>query len=167
MVDPDFLYTVAQVGVTYAGFSTLVTVVAYRRDMGALPARIYYMLLLSIIVIAFAFVPGVIQTYNVSEAIAWRASSGLFGAVWGAYWINAIVKLRTRFQVWDTLSFLNKIHTVVMHPGSVVCLLLGMSGLWGTYTAAVYVTALFIMLYMSAFLFLQIITDLLGHQAGS
>jgi hypothetical protein len=36
MVDPDLLYTIAQVGVTYAGFSTLVTVVAYRRDMKAL-----------------------------------------------------------------------------------------------------------------------------------
>jgi len=164
VVDPDFLYTVAQVGVTYAGFSTLVTVVAYGRDTGAMPARIYYMLLLSIIVIAFAFVPVVIQAYDVSEALAWRMSSGLFGIVWGAYWINAIVKLKTRFQVWDTLSTLNKLHTVVLHPGSATCLLLGIFGLWGTYTPAVYVTMLFIMLYMSAFLFLQIITDLLDKK---
>jgi hypothetical protein len=164
VVDPSFLYTVAQVGVTYAGFSTLVTVVAYRRDMGALPARIYYMLLLSVIVIAFAFVPVIILAYNVSEALAWRVSSGLFGTAWAAYWINAIVKLRTRFQVWDTLSTLNKLHTVVLHPGSAICLLLGIFGLWGIYAPAVYVTMLFIMLYMSAFLFLQIITDLLDKQ---
>ena len=167
MVDPDFLYTVAQVGVTYAGFSTLVTVVAYRRNMGAMPARIYYMLLLSIIVISFAFVPVVIQTYEVSETIAWRVSSGLFGAAWGAYWINAIVTLRTRFRVWETLSTTNKLNTAVMHPGSIICLFLGSFGVWGMYTSAVYVTALFIMLYMSAFLFLQIIIGLLDDQTGS
>jgi hypothetical protein len=69
--------------VTYAGFSTLVTVVPYRRDMRALPARIYYMFLLSIIVIAFAFVPVIIQTYEVGETVAWRVSSGLFAGVWG------------------------------------------------------------------------------------
>ena len=34
MVDSDFLYTVAQVGATYAGFSTLVAVVGYREQTG-------------------------------------------------------------------------------------------------------------------------------------
>lgn len=167
MVDPDFLYTVAQVGVTYAGFSTLVTVVAYRRDMSVVPARIYYMLMLSVIVISFAFVPVVIQSYDVSETTAWRVSSGLFGAAWGVYWINAIVKLRTRFRVWKTLSTINKLNTAVVHPASIVCLFLGSFGVWGMYTSAVYVTALFIMLYMSALLFLQIIIGLLDDQTGS
>ena len=73
MVDPDFLYTVAQVGVTYAGFSTLVTVVAYRSDMKAMPARIYYMLLLSIIVIACAFLPTILSAYELGGSIVWRA----------------------------------------------------------------------------------------------
>jgi hypothetical protein len=166
VVDPDFLYTVAQVGVTYAGFSTLVTVVAYRRNIGVVAARIYYMLLLSIIVISFAFVPVIIQAYDVNDTISWRVSSGLFGATWGVYWINALVKLRTRFRVWDTLSAINKLNTVVVHPGSVVCLFLGSIGVWGIYTSAVYVTALFMMLYMSALLFLQIIIGLLDDQTG-
>ena len=125
MVDPDFLYTVAQVGVTYAGFSTLVTVVAYRSDMKAMPARIYYMLLLSIIVIASAFLPTILSAY------------------------------------------LNKVNTVVVHPGAIILLLTGTLGIWGKFTDAVYVTALFIMLYMSAYLFLQIIVDLLDTEPGS
>jgi hypothetical protein len=134
MVDPDLLYTIAQVGVTYAGFSTLVTVVAYRRDMKALP---------------------------------WRASSGLFGAAWCAYWINAIVILKTRFRVWDSLALLNKVNTVLVHPTAFILLLVGMTGFWGESVEAVYVTALFIMLYMSAYLFLQIIIDLLDTQSES
>ena len=167
MVDSDFLYTVAQVGVTYAGFSTLVTVVAYRSDMKAMPARIYYMLLLSIIVIASAFLPTILSAYELGESIAWQASSGLFGAVWFAYWINAIVKLRTRFRVWGSLTLLNKVNTAVVHPGAIILLLTGTLGIWGKFTDAVYVTALFIMLYMSAYLFLQIIVDLLDTEPGS
>ena len=167
MVDPDFLYTVAQVGVTYAGFSTLVTVVAYRSDMKAMPARIYYMLLLSIIVIACAFLPTILSAYELGGSIAWRASSALFGAVWCTYWINAIVKLRTRFRVWGSLTFLNKVNTVVVHPGAIILLLAGALGLWGKFTDAVYVTALFIMLYMSAYLFLQVIIDLLDTETRS
>jgi hypothetical protein len=167
VVDPDFLYTVAQVGVTYAGFSTLVTVIAYRSDMKALPARIYYMLLLSVIVIACAFLPTIFLAYELSESTAWQVSSGLFGAVWCAYWINAIVKLKTRFRVWGSLALLNKVNTAVVHPAAIVLLFAGMIGLWGKFTEAVYVTALFIMLYMSAYLFLQIIIDLLDTQPES
>lgn len=167
MVDPDLLYTIAQVGVTYAGFSTLVTVVAYRRDMKALPARIYYMLLLSVIVVICAFLPTIFLAYDLSEAAAWRASSGLFGVVWCAYWINAIVKLRTRFRVWGSLALLNKVNTALVHPAAIISLIVGMTGFWGESTDAVYVTALFIMLYMSAYLFLQIIIDLLDTQPES
>ena len=167
MVEPDLLYTIAQVGVTYAGFSTLVTVVAYRRDMEALPARIYYMLLLSVIVVTCAFLPSIFLAYELSETTAWRASSGLFGAAWCAYWVNAIVILRTRFRVWDSLALLNKVNTVLVHPIAFILLFVGMAGFWGKSVGAVYVTALFIMLYMSAYLFLQIIIDLLDTQSES
>jgi hypothetical protein len=84
--------------------------------------------------------------------------SPVFG---GAYWINAIVTLRTRFPVWGSLSWLNKVNTAVLHPGSVIVLVLGAIGVWGKFSASVYISALFVMLCMSAYLFLQIIIDLL------
>lgn len=167
MVDAEFLYAVAQVGVTYAGFSTLVTIVAYRRQFGAIPARLYYMLLLSIIVIAFAFVPIVFRAYKIDESVAWSVSSGLFGVVWAAYWANAILTLRSRFPVWRDLSLLNKINTTVIHPGSAAMLVLGALGVWDTFTEAVYISALFVMLSMSAYLFLQIIVGLLDQSESS
>jgi hypothetical protein len=85
VVDPEFLYAVAQVGATYAGFSTLVAVVAHRRDMGPIPSRIYFMLLLCIIVVAFSFVPAVVQNFGATESEAWRVASALYGFVWGAF----------------------------------------------------------------------------------
>ena len=165
MFDREFLYAIAQVGATYAGFSTLVAVVAYRSDPGAIPARIYYMLLLSIIVVAFAFVPAVVQTYGATEPAAWRISSALFGLVWGAYWINALATIKSRFRQMRNLSLLNKLNTYLVHPSAIIVLFLGAVGVWGNSTGAVYATALFTMLYMSSYLFLQIITGLLDHKA--
>jgi hypothetical protein len=72
-----------------------------------------------------------------------------------------------RFPVQGDLSLLNKLHTYLLHPGAILMLFLSALGLWGTAIAAVYATALFIMLYMSAYLFLQIITGLLEHNASS
>ena len=165
VIDPEFLYAVAQVGATYAGFSTLVAVVAYRRDTGPIPSRIYYMLLLSIIVVAFSFVPALVQSYEATEAAAWKIASALYSLVWGAYWINALITLRSRFRIGRDLSFLNKLNTYLIHPSAIIVLLLGAIGVWGNSTGAVYVTALFIMLYMSAYLFLQIIIGLLERNA--
>ena len=125
------------------------------------------MLLLSIIVVAFAFVPAIIQTYDVGEVSVWRLSSGLFGITWGAYWINAMITLRTRFPVWNALSLLNKANTAFFHPASFIVLLLGAFGLWGELVAAVYISALFVMLYMSAYLFLQIIVGLLDESRSA
>ena len=167
MIDPEFLYAVAQVGATYAGFSTLVAVVAYRRDMGPIPGRIYYMLLLSIIVVAFSFVPAVVQNYGATESVAWKVSSALYGFAWSAYWINALLTLKTRFRIGSDLSFLNNLHTYLVHPGAIIMLFFGAFGVWGRSIGAVYATALFIMLYMSAYLFLQVITGLLEHNTSS
>jgi len=55
----------------------------------------------------------------------------------------------------------------LLHPGAIIMLFLSALGLWGTVIGAVYATALFIMLYMSAYLFLQIITGLLEHKSSS
>jgi len=160
----EFLYAVAQVGATYAGFSTLVAVVTHRRDTGAIPARIYYMLLLSIILVAFSFVPSIVQDYGATGATAWKVSSALYGVAWGTYWINALRQLKLRYRIGDALTTLNKLNTYVVHPGTIIALFLGAFGVWGNSVGAVYATALFIMLYMSAYLFLQIITGLLKQK---
>ena len=125
------------------------------------------MLLLSIIVVAFSFVPAVVQNYGATESEAWKVASALYGFVWGAYWINALVSLKSRFPVQSELNFLNKLHTYLLHPGAIIMLFLGALGLWRTVIGAVYATALFIMLYMSAYLFLQIITGLMEHKSSS
>ncbi len=164
MVDSDFLYAVAQVGATYAGFSTLVAVVAYRGQTGAIPARIYYMLLLSLIVIMSSFLPQIVQYFGAEKMLAWRISSALYAVVWSGYWANALRTIKTKFSSQNELSFLNRLNTYAIHPIAIAILYLGAFGLWGDLVAAVYATALFVMLYMSANLFLQVVTGVLRER---
>lgn len=167
MVGEEFLYSVAQVGATYAGFSTLVAVVAYKGETGAIPARIYYMLLLSLIVVLASFLPLLIQYFQLAPELAWRLASGLYALAWGSYWINAIVSIKNRFGSIQRLSFLNKFNTYVAHPASIAALLLGLIGVLGDLVSAAYAAALFVMLYMSAYLFFQIVVSFLKDRKNS
>lgn len=161
MIGEEFLYAVAQVGATYAGFSTLVAVVAYKGETGPIPARIYYMLLLSLMVVLAAFLPLLIQYFELAPESAWRIASGSYALAWGSYWVNAIRTIRSRFGSWRRLSFLNRFNTYAVHPASVVVLVLGSIGIWGELVSAVYATTLFVMLYMSAYLFFQVVMSVL------
>lgn len=161
MVGEEFLYSVAQVGATYAGFSTLVAVVAYKGETGPIPARIYYMLLLSLTVVLASFLPLLIQYFQIAPELAWRLASGLYALAWGSYWINAIRSIKSRFGSIKSLSFLNKFNTYVVHPASIAVLVLGLIGALGDLVGAAYATTLFVMLYMSAYLFFQIVISFL------
>ncbi len=122
MVDSDFLYAVAQIGATYAGFSTLVAVVAYRGQTGPIPARIYYMLLLSLIVIMSSFLPQIVQYFGAEKMLAWRISCALYAVVWSGYWANALRTIKTRFSSQSELSFLNRLNTFAVHPIAIAVL---------------------------------------------
>lgn len=167
MIGEEFLFAVAQVGATYAGFSTLVAVVAYKGETGPIPARIYYMLLLSLLVVLASFLPLLIQYFAFTPESAWRIASGLYALAWASYWINAIRSIKSRFGSIQRLSFLNKFNTYVVHPASIAALVLGSIGALGGRVGATYATTLFVMLYMSAYLFFQIVISFLKDRKNS
>ena len=119
------------------------------------------MLLLSLIVIMSSFLPQIIQYYGAENILAWRIASALYAAAWTGYWINALRTIKRRFNSPSDLSFLNRLNTYAVHPSAIALLLLGAVGLLGDLAGAVYATALFVMLYMSAYLFLQIVIEFL------
>ena len=154
----EFLFTVAQIAVAYAGFSTLIAVIASSNVGNIISSRIYYMLLLSLITISFSLVPSVIVAYGVSETIAWRISSTLYAISWMVYWINALRTIPRFFGINSQgMSYLNKFHTYVLHPGSILALIFCGLGFFDETLGAIYATALFITLYMSGYLFYQIV----------
>ena len=169
MVEADFLFTIAEVAAAFAGFSTLVVVVARRsRDISGRLAttRLTNMLRLSLLVILFSLVPYLPTYSGLSKIGAWRVSSGLFAVLWLAY-----IAYGLRHMVLDgTLrraSRVDKFNFFVVETLAVLALAGGALGAWGDRTSLVYLTCLLAMLYISGWLFLEQVIDISRDEPGA
>lgn len=89
----DFLFTVAEVSVAFAGFAGLVTVLARRLKPGEREldiVRLRDMLLLSFLATAFSLFPTLPAVFGASDALVWRLSSGFFAAAWMGFGIQGL-----------------------------------------------------------------------------
>ena len=168
MANADLMLTVAEVAVTFAGFAGLVTVIAQRlsgADTHLATLRLQAMLMLSLLVAAFSFVPQLVAGFGLSEEAVWRASSGLYGLAWSGYMLFAM-RLGLALQTARALpaGAALRINQVV-HLISPLLLLAGAAGVWNSMTAQVYTVALFGMLYISGVLFVQVFVSLVRGEA--
>ena len=166
MVEADYLFTIAEVAAAFAGFSTLVVVVAQRSRVGTgelSTIRLTNMLRLSLLVILFSLVPYLPMYSGISSVGAWRISSGLFAALWFMYMAYGF-----RHMVLDeTLrraSRIDKINFFVIETLAVLALAGGALGAWGDQIGLVYLTCLLVMLYISGWLFLEQVIDISKHE---
>ena len=159
MVEADFLFTIAEVATAFAGFSTLVVVVAQRsRDTSELAsARLTNMLRLSLLVILFSFVPYLPAYFGLSEVSAWRISSGLFALLWLSYFVYS---LRGMLRFLSRISLVNKINFFGVESLAILVLTAGALGVWRSYSGFVYLSSLLAMLYISGLLFLQQVIEI-------
>ena len=158
MTDSDFLLTVAEVAVAFAGFAGLVTILARRvgraTQSGAEVHLLYSMLLISMLTVAAALVPHLPFRFGASEPQAWRLSSGAFFGGWLLYYIPAVKRIiavidATTMPGGRFLLYFNQL----IHLGAGIGLLTAAAGLWGTATPAIYLSALCAMLYLAGVLF--------------
>lgn len=159
----DILVAISEVAVAFAGFASLVSILGQRRsvdDARVLGVRMRAMLLASLLVVAFALVPLVLVEFGGSTATVWRMSSlGLLAAtvaylVWlGATfrWLRRTVEARP-FQRFVILPVLYSTFTLLV--GSIAANLI-VAG------AALYVTALALLLFQSGFAFSLIVFSFL------
>ena len=69
-MNADLMLTVAEIAVAFAGFAGLVTVIAQRlsgADTSVAAIRLQGMLVLSLLVAAFSFVPQLVAGFGLSE----------------------------------------------------------------------------------------------------
>ena len=163
MIQLDFFFAIAEVGAAYAGFSTLVSVIGLRSSDNGSPTRAISMLILSILAVSFALMPGLILLYELPLEPSWRVLCLIYGLCWGSYWIFILRAIRNaRFGVsFADMHITNKINAFMVHPASILGLLSGALGLWGSLVDRVYATAVLIMLFLSGLLFVQIVIALL------
>ena len=165
MVPNELLYTFAQVGSAFAGFSTLVAVVGNR---GFATATVVSMLILSLIVVLFSLLPNV-PLFDLESEGGWRAVSGLYCFAWASYWVYVMYGFRVRrYGIgFAEMSLANRVNAYITHPLSILALLAAFSGKFGDTVHVAYTVCLLVMLGLSGFLFVQLTNTLIkGNNAG-
>lgn len=162
----DFLYTVAEVAVAFAGFAGLVTVLT-RRLAGSQRefdiVRFRDMLLLSLITGAFALLPTLPASFGADEEITWRVSSALFFIAWTAFGLQGLcagfrlsrsgTRPFSRPLFWSSLA----IHIPAM--ASPLLVVIDVNFVAGI-RAAIYEGAIFAMLYLAGAYFVALFMSL-------
>jgi len=162
----DFMFTVAEVAVAFAGFAGLVTVLSQRLSRTQAQfdvARFRDMLLLSLIASAFALFPVLPATFGASEEITWRVSSLLFALAWAGYGLQGLAA-GVRLTRAGTRPFARPLfwNNLAVHL-PVTFALLGVAadvGFLAGVRSAVYVTALFATLYLAGAYFVALFVSL-------
>jgi len=158
VVPNELLYTIAQVGSAFAGFSTIVAAVGNR---GFTTNQVVSIVILSLLVVFFSLVPN-LPFFDLESDGGWRTASGLYFVAWMSYWVYVMQGFRTnRYDVgFGDMSLPNKLNAFVTHPISILALLSSCLGAFDGSTNVVYSVCLLVMLGLAGFLFVQLTTTL-------
>ena len=119
---PGSLQTIAQIGVTFAGFSGLI--VAFRKDSGPLTRvhkyRLQVLLSLSFGAMFLSLLPELLLAFGAADETVWRSSSvvlSLYSVVFLIWWIRASLQLKSTdpgIFDWFAISRMAAGHSVVV-----------------------------------------------------
>lgn len=167
MPQADVLLTIAEVAVAFAGFASLLGLLGQRSsrdDPRVLGARMRAMIFFSLGAVAFAMLPLILASYGLTEATVWRTGSVLLLAAFiGIAWWVARMMPALRRSVGQRQRLVRFYAVVlIVSIGVGICVaLLNSLGLLSTLAAAIYLTALGIMLFLAGFAFLLIVFSFL------
>ena len=161
----DFLFVVAQVSVVYVGFATLIVVVCQQFSGARAEAevtRLYSMMLLSLLALAFSLFPYLLSSLELPAQTVWRISSFVLGSLWLAYNLQRIFWVRSAKHK-EAVQFVrrgNFLNLYITQPICIVCLFGGALGLWGELAGFVYLCAIFVLLLLAAYVFMCIVISM-------
>jgi hypothetical protein len=158
MENSDLLLTIAEIGVAFAGFASIVSVLtADKSERRALGQSILFrtMVLMSLMVVAFSLLPFVTHSFGVRPPASWRVASGVFLCVGSFGLFTATRWIRNARSAADPIRGTARLVALVDIPALVALVLLAAStlGLSGPYSSDSYVAALLLFLLGSGVCF--------------
>ena len=99
----DFLFIVAEIAAAFAGFASLVAALSKRGNRSPEQERLDFLtlqnvLLLSLLAVAFALLPNLLERQNLSPAVAWRSSAAAFALGVGSYCAYILRQIPGRYR---------------------------------------------------------------------
>jgi hypothetical protein len=157
--DAEYLFTIAEVAAAFAGFAGLVTVVAQRgspRDLTVALNLLRNMLLVALLVVLASLAPHVVLRLGISPGTAWRVAGGAFFLGWLAYIVVAAPAAYRHVRDVDRREGLFWYPHLALHLVAGGCLLATAIEISSGKGPGLYSLALYILLYMAAYLLLRL-----------
>ncbi len=168
-MNSDLLLTFAEVAVAFAGFASLVAILGERPardDPHINSVRMRAMVLYSLMVVMFSLLPLLLHRYEIAEAVIWRASSGALAVAVGCvgFWLTRAV-LAVRSSGPQTGSAIAIAVAIPIPTLLAATLLLAANATTTVFVkpAAVYLTGLGLLVFLSGFAFSLVVFSFLGH----
>jgi hypothetical protein len=155
--DRETLFVIAEVGVAFAGFASIVSVLARRSgsDSAYLDAsRLRGMLFSSLSAVALCFVPLVPFQYGLSAEVAWRISGGALIVGSGLPFLRGYLDYRIFSQAGVVPGLAIRITVIAL---CVVPALMGLGLLLGFADSATYITGVLLLLASAGIGFARLI----------
>ena len=154
----DPLLTIAEVSVAFAGFASLVTVVA-RRDIGTWDGgnllRFRLMIYMSLSSILFALLPFAFFYFDMPEEQAWRVSGGILGIYLGLYLSSIAPQMRRLVAEGDLNGYVAAI-SAVLGISTASVQLLALAGVLAASIGTYYIGTLYF-LFLSGLSFARLV----------
>jgi hypothetical protein len=167
MQDGDLLLTLAEVAVAFAGFASLVSILGQRssRDSPVVQAaRLRGLIVSSLIVVAFAFVPFVPYRFGSSQFAVWQISSAAFAVAGGGMAVVAfgnMSRVRSAGSAPPGFTWRGVVIGTILVVAE--ALLLGNTlGAFSTSAAAIYIVSLLLYLGVAGFMFANLLLSFLA-----
>ena len=163
----SFLYALATIAITFAGFSALISVL--RQTAGERLTRFDTFMMVNYFQVGFALaigclIPEIFLTCGMGVDASWRAASAT-AAVLGIYlWVDSVV--RRRGATPSSLQLSAHVNRAAYLPGFLV-LLLNTFGLFGLWEAGVFAAAMTFMLAITGADYIRGLSVLFSEDPGS
>ena len=164
MSDTDFLFTVAEVAVTLAGFAGLVSVIAQRpagrfADLAA--HRLRTMLLYSLTATVFSLIPYLFLRAGLGDELSWRMCSAGFFAAWLPMFVRARAH-SSRFTSDIPLREQLLLYVgIAISVGGLAVLALNVAGVFRSQAAVAYQSSLLLLLLAALRVFVRLFVSLI------
>jgi hypothetical protein len=166
-VQSEFLFTVAEVAVAFAGFAGLIVAISGRQGRSAAEVRLDLVLLAnvlsaSLMTVAFAFIPATLLGMDVEPSIAWRGSAFLYAVSLAVYSARALPGQVASYRAAGRSVPL----TFRMNSGLVMVAIVS-QGLCaaGVLPTLVYLPSLLLLLYVSGVSFVRVFLSVVRANA--
>jgi hypothetical protein len=165
------LLTYMEVGVAFAGFAALVTVIRRRDAMEPTPVltrRLRAMVEDALLVVVFAVLALSIRAFGVREEVVWRICSGLLAVVWSAEMFFGASRGRRMDRAgirWGSEPYRYFIYSVTVAP------ILGLSanalGAFPSFSGPVFLSGLGVLLFLSTLFFIRLVAAIVPEKPPS